>query len=233
MLIRLSTLICFCKKLFISLYRSFSKEGIIHLDGLLQRQPSNKHQHHGGAGHRSSSMAIGFPATSSQGPPQKGWLRVGLKGLDSFYNLTTKKINYSTQQFYCSFYLQSNFNAPKSCYCTLPTPTTRSHILFILSPVTGVCFWLIVVCKMINHWPPKATMFLYSNSFHHPICHPKGLNRVPPPHAPRPTRLRSHIPHTTSGNYQLIVEYSCLIGSHLRPRPHLPLYYLMGLVLVP
>ena len=152
-------------------------------------------------------------------------MRAGLKGLVSFYNLTKKNINYLTQQFYFSFYLQSTFNAPKTYYCTLPVPTTQLHILSILSPVAGVCFWLIVVCKMIDQQqPPKASMYFILSIFCPPIRHPKQLDSVPPC-APCLTRLCTNIPHTASADYQLFIETSCLIGGHLRPRPRLPLYF--------
>jgi hypothetical protein len=106
-----------------------------------------------------AAWLLGFQPPHPRSLSGRGRLRAGLKGLVSFYNLTKKKNKYSTQQFYSSFYLQSKFNAPKSCYCTSPVPTTQLHILSILSPIAGICFWLIVVCKMIDQRPPKATMY--------------------------------------------------------------------------
>ncbi len=47
-------------------------------------------------------------------------------------------------------------------------------------------FWLVVVCKMINQWPPKATMhfiLLIFSSFYSP---PQTIGRGLPPRPPPP-----------------------------------------------
>jgi hypothetical protein len=53
----------------------------------------SEQHHHGGAGRRSGGMAIGFPATPSWEPLQKGLAKGGVKGLKTILSYGQEKIN--------------------------------------------------------------------------------------------------------------------------------------------
>jgi hypothetical protein len=85
---------------------------------------------------------------------------------------------------YFSFYFQSNFNAPKSCYYPSPAPIAQPHILYILSPIVGICFWLVVLCKMITQRPSKAMMYFILFTFLSFDLLPQTIGWCPPTRSP-------------------------------------------------
>ena len=120
---------------------------------------------------------------------------------------------------------------PKQWKCAAPPPPARCtsppYSPPSRPPILG---WLLCFKSSIGirqrPWCILRCIFCWS------ICCAKWWDAVPP-RAPLPTRLCSNIPSTTSANYWVDCWLSSSIGSHLRPRPHLPLYFLMRLVLVP
>ncbi len=50
-----------------------------------------------------------------------------------------------------------------------PHACRPAHILFILSPIASACFLLVVVCAVVNWWPPKGCSLLHANYFCHSI----------------------------------------------------------------
>ena len=90
---------------------------------------------------------------------------------------------------------------------SLHTPLRQSH-LFLVGCCVGICL------VSLFHLPyqmrrPRPTL--------------RSLTSVPP------------LQHLICRESQLLVDccVSLLIGNHLRPRPYLPLYFLMGLALAP
>ena len=91
------------------------------------------------------------------------------------------------------------------------------------------CLFLVCCCVIIRWRPPKVTLYFFSsfqfggqnNWMVSPPCF-----RPPPPASAIESLYRFH---------QLSVD--CCVassnGSHLRPRPHLSLYFLMGLAFAP
>ena len=119
-----------------------------------------------------------------------------------------------------------NVQCPQNNGIALPP-----HLPLVATPLhtplhPGHLFW--VGCCVSNHQLASVKghdvfyiiYFLSINSPHHP--------RAPPP-----MRLCSNIPSTTSADYWVDCWLSSSIGSHLRPRPRLPLYFLMSLGLAP
>ena len=107
-----------------------------------------------------------------------------------------------------------------------------SYLPSILPSILAAYFWLVVLFQIIDWCPSKAMMYLILYIFCQSICRPKRWDGVPPC-APLPTRLCSNIPSSISANYRVNCWLSSLIGGHLRPRPRLPLYFLLRLALVP
>jgi hypothetical protein len=126
-------------------------------------------------------------------------------------------------------YLTSN--APKTMELRFPCASHSSHLPSILTSVTTTSFWLVVALIIINRRPFKAVVYFIFYIFCQSIRRPKGWDGVPP-RAPPPTRPCSNIPLTASAEYWVDCWLSSLIGSHLRPRPRLPLYFLTRLALV-
>jgi hypothetical protein len=90
--------------------------------------------------------------------------------------------------------------------------------------------WLLSVFLMIDgHLRPRCFLF-YFMSFHLPP--PNDSETLPPHVPPRSRALPNILPYRCR---QLWVDccVSSSNGGHLRPRPHLSLYFLMGCVLVP
>ena len=119
---------------------------------------------------------------------------------------------------------------PKQWNCASPAPLARRtfppHYPLSRPPVFG---WLLCLKSLTGgHLRPRC--ILYFIFFCRSICRPKRWDGVPPC-APPPACLRSHIPPTASANYRVDCWLSSLISGHLRPRPHLPLYFLMRLAL--
>jgi hypothetical protein len=110
-----------------------------------------------------------------------------------------------------------------------PCASPSSHLPSILTFVATACFWLVVVLIIIDRGHLRPWCILYY-IFCRSICRPKRWDGVPP-RAPPPTSLRSNIPPTASANYRVDGWLSSSIGSKLRPRPRLPLYFLMRLAL--
>ena len=72
-----------------------------------------------------------------------------------------EKINYLTQQFILVFYLQSTQNAPKMIVLRFPHKSRSSHLPSVLPSIVAACFWLVVVCKMVNQQPSMATFYFF------------------------------------------------------------------------
>ena len=86
------------------------------------------------------------------------------------------------------------------------------------------------MCKgFIGHLRPRCILY-YIYFYCRSIRRPKRWDGVPP-RAPPPTRLHSNTPPTTYAAYRVDCWLSSSIGGHLRPRPCLPLYFLMRLAL--
>jgi hypothetical protein len=111
--------------------------------------------------------------------------------------------------------------------------TSRSSRLPSKVPsVAAACFWLVVECFFDDRRPSKATMYFIFIflSFHLP---PPNDSKTLPPHVPPRSRaLPNILPYRC---HQLWVDccVSSSNGGHLRPRPHLSLYFSMGCVLGP
>ena len=123
-------------------------------------------------------------------------------------------------------------NAPKTMELRFPCASRSLHLPSILPSVAAASFWLVVALIIINRRPFKAAVYFIFYIFCRSICRPKQWDNVPP-RAPPPTCLHSNIPPTASVNYWVDCWLSSSIGGHLRPRPRLPLYFLMSLGLAP
>ena len=102
---------------------------------------------------------------------------------------------------------------PKTMNLRFPRASCSLRFPFKLPFILDAYFWSVVV------WRPRFRPNLYF--FVIPFCGPKRLGQHPPPRDP--TRL--------------CLLFNCYVlpfnGDHLRTRPHLPLYFLIGLALVP
>ena len=103
----------------------------------------------------------------------------------------------------------------------MPSPIRRDYL-----------FWLVVVCFFDDRRPSKATMYFYFIflSFHSPP--PNDSETLPPHVPPRSRALPNILPYRCR---QLWVDccVSSSNGGHLRPRPHLSLYFSMGCISAP
>ena len=141
-----------------------------------------------------------------------------------------KLINKLNNLFYV-FTSYSTSNAPKTMELRFPRASCSTHLPSILPSVAVASFWLVVALIINDRRPFKAVVYFILYIFCRSIHRPKRWDGVPLC-APLPTRLRSIIPPTASANYWVDCWLLSLIGSHLRPRPRLPLYFLMRLALV-
>ena len=90
-------------------------------------------------------------------------------------------------------------------------------------PVFG---WLLRLKSSTGgHLRPQC--ILYFIFFLHSICHSKRWDGVPPC-APRPARLRSNTPPTSSADYRVNCCLKSPNGGHLRPEPGTSLYFFVG-----
>jgi hypothetical protein len=113
-----------------------------------------------------------------------------------------------------------------------PCASCSSHLPSILSSIPDAYFWLVVVWKIIDQQPPKAKALPISLFFVVPFIRPKRWDNAPPRD---PTRLRllSNTPLYCCRRQSFDCYVLPLNGNHPRPRPRLPLYFLMGLALAP
>ncbi len=89
--------------------------------------------------------------------------------------------------------------APKTIDLHPPAVPRRSPLLSLLSSIIGACFWLVVVCKFIDRWPPKVTVYFLFDIFLRQICRLQQLDAALP-HVPTPMCRLSNIPSTTAAN---------------------------------
>jgi hypothetical protein len=130
------------------------------------------------------------------------------------------------------FTFNSTSNAPKTMELRFPCASRSSNLPSILPSVAATSFWLVVALKIIDRRPFKAVVYLILISFSLLNLTPQRWDGVPPG-APCPARLCSNTPPTASADYRVDCCLTRSIGGHLRPRPHLSLYFLMGCVSTP
>ena len=107
-----------------------------------------------------------------------------------------------------------------------PCAPLQSYLIFKPSYVTPALFCLVVVCVIIDLRPSKATESCILFIFVSFQSLPDTMRQRPP------TRSYPHAPplqHPSHRGRQLLVDccVSLSNGSHLRPNPHLSLYFLM------
>ncbi len=120
---------------------------------------------------------------------------------------------------------------PKQWNCASPAPPACRTFPPYKPPLRPPVFGWLLHWKSSTSGHLRLRCILYFIFFHRSIRHPKRWDGVPPP-APPPTCLRSNIPPTASANYWVDCWLLSSIGGHLRPRPRLPLHFLMRLALV-
>jgi hypothetical protein len=129
--------------------------------GLLVNHPTpfNKHNHHGGAIHCYSSMAVANqpalpPGASSEGVGQGRYSRVLF---NNAYRLLKKLIS-KVENIILVFISSQLLSAPKQCSRTSPTVrTARTSYLFLPTPFSHAFGWLLCI-KICYHQPSKANV---------------------------------------------------------------------------
>ncbi len=115
-------------------------------------------------------------------------------------------------------------NAPKTMELRFPRASRSLHLPSILPFVAAASFWLVVVFKISDRRPFKATAYFIFYIFSLLSLPPQAMGRVPP-RAPRPARLCSNTPPTGSANYRVDCCLKSPNGGHLRPEPGASLYF--------
>ncbi len=135
--------------------------------------------------------------------------------------------------FVFDFYHPLTLPPSKTIVSRFPALPALAHIPSILPSVTAACFWLVVVCSIIVWKPPKASMYFFVFYFFRRfICWPKQFDNISLCSLP-PNRLCYYTPSYQIDRLQVDCCIASSNGSHLRPRPHFSLYFLMGLALAP
>jgi hypothetical protein len=113
-----------------------------------------------------------------------------------------------------------------------PRASRSSHLPFILPCIPDTYFWLVVVWKIVDRQPPKAkappkSLFLLLFHLVAPNDGTTPLTRSNP--------VVSSLQHPLYPVCRQSVDCYVLPlnGDHLRTRPRLPLYFLIGLALAP
>ncbi len=120
---------------------------------------------------------------------------------------------------------------PKTMDLHPPVLPQRSPLLSLLSSIIGACFWLVVVCKLIDQQPPKVTVYFLFEVFFALNLSPPTIGRRPPTRSNPPA---PPLQHPFYRGRQLLVD-CCVLpinGGHLRPMHHFPLYFLMWFISV-
>jgi hypothetical protein len=143
-----------------------------------------------------------------------------------------EKNNYYSQCFFLVSFVYFTAMAPKTMDLHPPILPRRSPLLSLHSSIIGACFWLVVVCKFIDRWPPKVTVYFLLDIFFASNLSPPTIGRRPPTRSnPRTPPLQQHPFYP---GRQLLVD-CCVLpinGGHLRPMHHFPLYFLMWFISV-
>ena len=116
-----------------------------------------------------------------------------------------------------------------SCF---PRASRSSRLPQIVPFVAAACFWLVVALKIIIWQSLKATTYFSLFGFLSLDLTPQTMAQSPLTRAPPRAPPLKHLPYRFR---RLLVDcwVSWSIGSHLRPRRRVPLYFLMGLVFAP
>ncbi len=131
------------------------------------------------------------------------------------------------------FYVFSSYstsNAPKTMELHFPRTSRSSHLPSILLSIAATYFWLVVAFKTINRQPFKAAVYYIFVSLLLFNLTPQTMGRCPPTRS-LPSAPPLYHPPTASTDYWVDCWLLSSIGGHLRPRPRLPLYFLMRLAL--
>ena len=130
-----------------------------------------------------------------------------------------KKINYYSQRYFLVSFIYFTAMAPKTMDLHPPVLPRWSPLLSLLSSIISTCFWLVVVCKFIDRWLPKVTVYFVFNIISALNLLPPTIGHRPPtPSNPRPPPLQ----HPFYPGRQLLVD-CCVLpinGGHLRPMHH-------------
>ena len=76
-----------------------------------------------------------------------------------------KKLSSKLNNFILDFYLHSPLTHPKTMVSSFPRTSRLSCPSFILPSVAVACFWLVVVCKLVNRQPSMTKILPISLNF--------------------------------------------------------------------